>query len=395
LKSRLLPALVAALNAPGARWDWLAWLATRGFVLGIVAGLIPWAEQVNDLNIYSAWVREDLISGRFPSGDPMWQYPPLAAPVFIAGELAPGGRLGYALAFALFDAATMMMLSAQASRTALGGGRRLWALAPLAVGPLILARFDVVPTATAVAAVMLAGRPMASGAWAAVGAWLKVWPALAILGLPRRDLPRGIAGALAATVIIAATLLLLTTDAMAFLAEQAARGLQVEAVAALPFHLVRLAGGQVNVVYQFGAHEFVAPGARTLATWATITGVVLMGLVVLARLAGRLEAVIAADVVLATVLFSVVTSRVFSGQYFIWLLGLGAVALGDPRTRMRAVVALIAVSGLASHLVYPWLYSALLDGRPVAILVQVIRVSAIVAASAVAAWQLARAPSTR
>jgi hypothetical protein len=126
-----------------------------------------------------------------------------------------------------------------------------------------------------------------------------------------------------------------------------------------------------------------------LAALATITGVVLMGAVVLGRLSGRLDRHLPADVVMASVLFAVVTSRVFSGQYFIWLLGLAAVAVGDPRTRMRQVVGLIIASGLASHLVYPWLYSALLAGQPLAILAQAIRVATIVAATILAVRELA------
>jgi hypothetical protein len=80
----------------------------------------------------------------------------------------------------------------------------------------------------------------------------------------------------------------------------------------------------------------------------------------------------------------VVTSRVFSGQYLIWLLGLGAACLADPRTRARRVVHLLVAAGLATHVVYPWLYTALLEGAWYAVLVQTVRILLVLAATAVA-----------
>ena len=102
------------------------------------------------------------------------------------------------------------------------------------------------------------------------------------------------------------------------------------------------------------------------------------------RLRGALEPLPGADVALATVLFSVATSRVFSGQYFIWLLALAAVCLADPVTRMRRTIWLLIAAGLATHLVYPWLYSALLAGSPIAVLVQTVRVGLTLAATGTA-----------
>ena len=80
----------------------------------------------------------------------------------------------------------------------------------------------------------------------------------------------------------------------------------------------------------------------------------------------------------------VATSRVFSGQYFIWLLALAAVCLADPVTRMRRTIWLLIAAGLATHLVYPWLYSALLAGSPIAVLVQTVRVGLTLAATGTA-----------
>jgi hypothetical protein len=119
----------------------------------------------------------------------------------------------------------------------------------------------------------------------------------------------------------------------------------------------------------------------------------LLGLVAVQRLRGRLEHLVPADVALAAVVFSVVASRVFSGQYFIWLLALGAVCLGERSSRMRRTVGLLIAAAAMTHLVYPWLYTALLEGNPAAVVVQTARIWLTVAATAVAIGVLVRRPA--
>jgi hypothetical protein len=379
------------LRRSPAATDWLLWAALRALLVAIIAGAIPWPEQVNDLAIYQRWAAGALAAGATPD-DPMWQYPPLAAPVFRLGAWLPGERIGFVALFLLFDAAIMTMLARQARRTGLGGGRRLWALAPLVTGPLLLARFDVVPTAFAVAAVLvLAARPAVAGVLAAIGAWLKVWPALVVAGARRDQLPRVLVAALGVSVALAAALALAMTDPFGFVTGQAARGLQIESVAAWPFLVARLLGADVAVVYQYGAHEVVAGGVAAVASLCLVASVALLGLIAVLRLLGRLEAALPADVALAAVLCSVVTSRVFSGQYFIWLLALGAICLAEPRTGARRAVHLLVAAGLATQLVYPWLYTALLEGAWYAVLVQSMRVGLSVAAAVLLVRMLVRA----
>ncbi len=369
--------------------DWAIWGVLRAGLVLIVAGFVPWPEQVNDLTIYAGWVADTLGEGRFPT-DEMWQYPPLAGPVFLLGAWLPGERMGFVSLFLGFDAAIMAMLIGQAQRTGRAAGTRLWALLPVIVGPLLLARFDVVPTTFAVAAVLVAARPMASGVLAATGAWLKVWPVLVLAALQRRDLPRGLVGALGASALIAGILLVTTVDPMSFLGGQRDRGLQIESLAAWPFLIARLLGADVEVVYRYGAHEIESAGVQPVAASMVVLTLVLLGVVAVQRLRGALDELSGADVALAAVLFSVATSRVFSGQYFIWLLGLAAVTLGDPASRMRRTSSLLIGAGLATQLVYPWLYSALLEGNPVAVVVQTIRVGLTLAATCVALGVLLR-----
>jgi hypothetical protein len=137
----------------------------------------------------------------------------------------------------------------------------------------------------------------------------------------------------------------------------------------------------------------VSAGTSIIAGLSVLATAALLGLVGVQRLRGRLEHLVAADVALAAVLFSVVTSRVFSGQYFVWLLALGAVCLGESGSRMRRTVWLLVAAAAATHAVYPWLYTALLEGNPAALLVQSARIGLTVAAAVGAAGVLVSRPA--
>ena len=364
-----------------ARTDWLIWLGTRALLVATITGALPWPSyEFNDLNVYAGWVTHSLSHGQFPTDD-MWQYPPLAAPVLIAGAALPQDRLGFVLVLVAFDAAVMVMVSRQARHLGPGAGRRLWALVAAIIGPLLLSRFDVVPTALAVAAVVLAARPFGSGVLSAVGAWVKVWPALALLALRRRDLPRGVLGAVTASAVIFAVMAATMRDPMSFLRGQRGRGLQLESVAAWPFVLGRALGLPIRIKYRYGAMELTGRGVPEIAQalpWLTLA---LLGFVVVQRLRGRLDDLPAADVALAAVLFSVATSRVFSPQYDIWLLGLAAVALCHPATRMRPTAWMLVGASVLAAIIYPFLYSQLTDGEFIGVAVQTARVALTVGAT--------------
>lgn len=342
--------------------------------------------MLNDLDIYQSWV-PFLTSGSFPADDPTWQYPPGIAPLFLlAGWLPIDYRWAFTLLILIVDALLMAaLLVAHARRPGRSWrGPWLWALAGLVVGSIMMVRFDVVPTLFAVLAVLLAARPAWSGASAALGFVTKVWPAFMLLVLPRRSLPRGLlAFALSATVVLG-VVALLTDGSLSFLANQQARGLQVESVGALPYELYTLVGGDVEFGLQYGSIQVLMDGAETVGLGLTVLGLGLLGLLGWWRLSGRLEAARPGDVALAVMLVSVATSRVYSPQFNVWLVGLAAVALLDRSSRMRTVVALVIAVSLLTQVVYPWSATQLVTGEAVAIVAQALRILGLVAATALA-----------
>ncbi len=367
------------------------WGLTRAWAVASGLQWVPYPRNdvlYNDVDVYVQW-SGSIAHGVFPYTDQMWQYPPLAGLVFVAARLSPFGPYdGFVTLAVLADLALMLVVLREARRRGAWAGAWWWAVAALVVGPIMFGRFDVFPTLAAVIAVASVSRPVRAGIWTAVGALLKVWPVLALLAVPRRSMGRAAAAFAAATVVLLGGLLAWSGGGLSFLRFQQARGLQMEAVAALPWHVVHLLGRTMPTKYRYGAVELDVAGAGLAATVATLLGLLLLAWIAVLRLRGRLERVAPADVVLAATLVAVATSRVFSPQYAVWLLGLGALALTDPRTRLSPVLPLVAVGSLVAQPLYPLWYGELMSGSWFAVLAQCVRVGALVAATVLACVRL-------
>ena len=379
---------------PPARGWWLlptlVFGLTRAWLLAIPFGLIPYLGGtlvINDVTLYEQWAQV-LQSGRFPVGDEMWQYPPLVGPLFALGALIPPDpRLGLMLLMLAFDALTFLVLMRRAARGDSLEGPWTWIAAGMLIGPVWLTRFDVVPALFAVLGLLAVARPVRSGAFLAVGALLKVWPALLLLAVPRRGFGKALVGfvATAATILLA---LVLTMDgAASFASEQKARGLQIESVPAWFFLVAHHLGWERTFVYRYGAMEVSAPGVEAVALAITVLGAI--GLVALAilRLTGRFDRANPADIGLVVVLFSMITSRVLSPQYLIWVAAIAAVCLLDPTTRMRPVIILLMPVAALGQILYPMHYNWLMSDEWNGLALQSARIVLLVVATG---WGLLR-----
>ncbi len=352
----------AAWNGRGGWWPPLiAWAVTRAVLLLALFGV--WRFPGDDVRpdvavIFHGWY-EQLLTGRFPVGDVSWQYPPAAAAAFLAPAVLP--FLPYAHAFYLLTCAADATVLAALLRTSRRGGGLagpwLWVAGIAALGPLALARYDVMATAVAVAALLAVGRrPRLAGALAGVGALVKVWPVLVLAGTrPGRTTRRVWAAAAVTAAGVGAAFLAFTRGSFAFLAEQRDRGVEIESLGALPFHLARRFGlwhGTARLHY--GSFEFLGPWVRTAAAVAmAVTAAAFCWLVwwrVRARTFG--DAVLY-DAAFAAVLVFVTTSRVISPQYMIWLLGLGGLCLTRRSTVQRLPIALVLAACVCTVLEFP------------------------------------------
>ncbi|MER7492734.1 glycosyltransferase 87 family protein [Streptomyces pharetrae] len=351
-----------------------AWLATRALMLWLLVhdaapqlGGIPVAREV--WRLYRNWAGV-LAEGTFPADDKLWQYPPGAGPVLVSPTLLPG--LDYLQAFVLLTLAADALILVALARAGTRQGRTLLGAALWTLGlPLLLhvplVRYDVQATALAVLSLLTLSRsPRAGGAFAALGALVKVWPALVLVGTPKGRATRRAWGAAAVTGAAALGVLAVTfAHPLAFLRQQGGRGVQIESFGGTLLSLATHAGWPGRAGYRYGALEFTGPYVDAVATASLALTAVAFVLLLHWRLTARhgTEAT-PYDAALTAVLLFTVTSRVLSPQYLVWLLGLAAVCLTSRRTSQRPVAALVVAAAAVTALVYPTLYGEVAASTP-------------------------------
>ncbi|WP_236705763.1 MULTISPECIES: glycosyltransferase 87 family protein [Frankia] len=380
---------------PAARRLWGGWLLTRALlVAGVLTGQTFGAQQtvLGDLRIYAGWAHDLGHGGGLPVGDDRWQYPPGAAVALVLPELAHTlSAVPYRVAFVVLTLLADLAVTVALARRDRGAAL-FWVVGITALGPVALARFDLLPAAAALAAVLAVSRARfgRAGFHLGVGTLLKVWPLLLLVAMPApagspgrwpawlragaARLVGGVAGAVGLLAVVAA----LTgwwRDVLGFLGAQQARGLQVEAVAATPFVVAHMLGGPAPE-YSYGSLQFDGPVARAVATACSLVeAVAIIAAAVWWWTRGRSPAetgtarTVAATLAgraLALVVVVVVTARVLSPQYLVWILALVAagLAVGSPAVsvRGRLPVALLACVAL-TQLIYPWRYNDVIQGR--------------------------------
>ncbi|MFJ3904045.1 glycosyltransferase 87 family protein [Streptomyces sp. NPDC090025] len=374
------------------------WLLTRAGMLVLLVrdnlGIGGVASEVYVL--YRHWYGQ-FAQGTFPPGDVTWQYPPGAGLVIMAPGALPW--LTYFQAFvllALVADAVVTAALARADSARLTHGAWYWTLGLPLLLHIPLARYDVQTTAVAVLA-LLALRSRSGlahrfgGALAGLGAMVKVWPALTLIGTPRGRTTREAWTAAAVTAAaLLAVLAALFAAPLGFLRQQGDRGVQIESLGGTALALAKAAGGwSGSVQFRYGAFEYVGPYVSTLGHLALLlTAVAFIWLVFWRIRAHRWTEATPQDAALAAVLLFTVTSRVISPQYLIWLLGLAAVCLTSRRTLMRPVAALLLPAAALSALTYPVLYNDVVAGTWPALAVLTARNLLLLAAALLAARRL-------
>ena len=364
------------------------WLATRLWVLLSGFGIIFYPESeflFSDVRLYDWWAG-NIADSFFPINDPMWQYPPLAAVVFLAGYLIAGNTVGFVFLATMADLAIYLLLLRRGRETQNSTPVLIWVMAPLIMGPIILGRFDVFVTLAAVAALLSVGQARKFGIAIAVGALLKVWPILLLLAAPKSSALKVVAWFTATFAAGSLLLSLWWSESFSFIGGQRSRGLQIESVGALPYQLWNAGPGNVSSAFQFGAIEVVASGTSIVSLMITLVGIALLGILFFWKVSGKLESANPADIALLAVLISIVTSRVLSPQYMVWVFGLLAVCAFTPQKNFRKISCLIFLSAGIGQFIYPWWYISFQQGGVHAVAAHSIRILTLVWATAIA-WQ--------
>ncbi|WP_282686834.1 MULTISPECIES: glycosyltransferase family 87 protein [unclassified Streptomyces] len=379
-------------------WPYAAWALTRAWLLACVFKVVTVAgpDVTVDVSvIYRSWY-EVLLTGTYPLDDVTWQYPPGAALAVLSPALLPFWE--YATAFFVLvlvcDALVLGLLLYAGRRPGMrAAGAWGWVVGVPLLGPTVYARYDLMVTAVAVAA-LLAGvrRPRALGVLAAFGALLKGWPALLLLGA-RKGRPTRAAWTSAALSAagLAAAFALWMPGAFAFLAFQRDRGTEIESLGALVFHIARQFGWEGRVELRYGSMEFVGPRVELVSTLALGLAVLALGWLLLWRLRARLFTVrTPAEAAFTAVLLFTVTSRVISPQYVVWLVGLAAVCLVFRGTAMTLPAVLVLVAAGVTLLEFPIGFAHVVASDAWGVTLLVVRNGLLAAASLIAARRLWR-----
>lgn len=347
----------------------LIWLnlAAPGYPLGDVTGVYRvWAE-----NAAHGWVRMGI--------DVPWVYPILAfAPM--AAALALGSAF-YAQAWlALVTVLNAIAFGVLVGRTRLSRPRRLaawWWLGFLALlGPIAFGRIDAITVPLAVLGLLwAAGRPRVAAVLLTIATWVKVWPAALVAALviaARRRLEVvTVAVSLSVGILGASLLAGAGTNAIGFIAEQAGRGLQIEAPLAVAWLWQIVAGSNsVSIVYDRDILTFQIQGPGADVAAAVTTPVMAIGVLVVALIgirATRRGAVfgrVLPPLALSFVVVLMLANKVGSPQFATWLAAPVILGLVLRPARFAVPAFLAAAIALFTHIIYPYWYGWLLVANP-------------------------------
>lgn len=398
-----------------------AWVWTRAVLLMFTYNVIPYISHgdiVGDVKTYNRW-SQVFAHGHFPQGDPQWQYPPGAAVVIALPRLVRSATglsyytTFYGMALAA-DLITFLLVlyrcwhTAERRRAARADYTGAWAYvaAIFMLGPIVFGRYDVIVTMTAAVALVVV-LPGAAGTWRArgaaigLGALLKIWPAALVVGLPKRaDGRRALLWAVLGAAVPTLGLMAFLPGSLGFLTGQQDRGLEIESVLATPFLIARRLGYSGTIRHQYGAFEVTGPGvawAAALCELLTLAGFV--WLLCWRRranlLPGRWSTGRYYDAALVAVLIAIVTSRVLSPQYLVWVVALIALCLtlaplGTGGTVLVGPCWLLLAAISVTQLEFPLLFPRLIHGGRFAVWIVAARNLLLVAATLWAARSLWR-----
>jgi hypothetical protein len=388
-------------------------------LLGMAVFTASWG--VLHADPYRVWLRGDLLfyenwgnwtaNHQVPYRDFRIEYPPGALPVFAAPFVLrkwTGTRGTYGVWFRaemlLFGLAIVAAMAGShaavgASRRRLVGAVLFAGLAPLAIGPITIARYDLWPAALAAIglAFLVSGRDRWGVVFLALGTVAKLYPAvllpLALIRMWRQRGPReAVIGAGLFTGVVGVCVLPFVLAAPHgfwwSITRQAGRPLQIESIGAALFIAAHeVAGDAVHIVKSHGSDNLAGgvPSAIGDVSSLLVIASLLAVYVLYARSRGGREQLLLAAA--AAVTAYIAFNKVFSPQYLIWLFPV--VPLVGGRRGLRASV-LLGVAIVLTQIWEPYRYEHLLQPRPepLELWLLVVRDVIVVALLGVLLWRL-------
>ena len=358
--------------------------AAAAVVLAIGVFAVSWAalhvgfyddDEIVDTLIYERY-GDRMERGDVPYRDFRVEYPPAALPAFaLPSLLARGdGQQAYRDAFELLmfgSGAALIALMAvalqclDASRAHLHAALAFAALSPLALGSVVLTRFDLLPAAVAVGALaaFVAGRMRLGALALGLGVAVKLWPGvlapLAFAYVWQRGGRREavLAASVFAGVVAAIFLPFLVIAPEGFLASfgrQLSRPLQIESLgAALLFLLRNLFDLDLAMKSSHGSQNIAGGAGVAVGIAASAVQAAALVWIWLRFARGAMEPERLVRYAAAAVLAFVVLGKVLSPQFLLWLVPLVPLVAGR---RGLAASALLALALVLTQLWFPFRY---------------------------------------
>lgn len=327
--------------------------------------------EIIDTPLYQRY-GDAVLRGEVPYRDFSLEYPPGALPAFVVPSLAPAVhyRTAFEILMLLCGVAAVVLVvgtlfSAGASPARLCAAAALAGIAPLALGSVVLTRFDLWPAALTIGvlAAFARDRDRLGFGVLAVAVAAKVYPAvllpLALVYTGRRRGGRETLIGLAVFGLVLGAILLpfaiLAPDGLGHsLERQTSRPLQIESLGSALLLMAHQVGSyEPTVVSSFGSQNLVGSAPDALATLQTalqVLAVVCVWVLFAARRGWRDELLTASA---AAVAAFVAFGKVLSPQYLIWLIPLVPLAAGR---RGIAAAALFLAALVLTQLWFPSRY---------------------------------------
>jgi len=347
-----------------------------------------------------------MASGMAAYRDFFIEYPPLFVPL-LAAIGKPVSPSDFLVRFAALMVVFMLAAGVITTLTAFDGRSSLrpYAVAAvfsalvLALGPIAANRYDAVVAFALALALLFTMREdwELAGIALGVGFALKITPAmllpLVLMLAPVRRAVRALVGFSVAALVPFVWVVLLGGQSGARLAEMIgyhlARPLEIESVLATGLWVGRIAGPKLTVATNSGSQVIVSGPAVTIASVSTF--VLLAALALTFALVWRRRSTILAEprlialASLATMLGSLVGSKVLSPQYFVWIIPATALVALD----RKVLGVILAIALLMTHALFPANYLAFAyDQLAGPILLVIARNLLVVGAFALSLWYL-------
>jgi uncharacterized membrane protein len=323
--SRRVIAVVGVMALAGVAW----------FLLHVGS---RWNYQIVDYGVYQKYGDSMAHHRLVPYRDFQLEYPPGALPVFIAPSLLDSSNYDFWFQVLMFVCDEILVVAV----AAIGGVRAaaIAAIAPLALGSVVLSRYDLWPAVLAALALwfVLQNRLRLSAVFLGTAAAAKLWPAallpLFLIWVLRCHGRRaGTHWSLSTLGTIAVWFvpfaILSPSGVLHSFHAQLARPLQIESLgAAVLLAVHHAAGTSLAVASSFGSQNLVGSGVKAVEVATSILGAVALVTVWVLFLRRPLDRqqflVSCAGAVAALVAFG----KVFSPQFTIWLIPLVVLVRG-------------------------------------------------------------------